>query len=241
MATQIPNNDPTKITEPNSLPDSTDNNLEDIDHFAAFVRSLKAPARDETVAATPEAKRGGEVFAKIGCSICHVDTIVTGKSPASPGGPDLHPDALENRTIHPYSDFLLHDVGTGDGIAIALIEHFGHERLEKRWREEKAAGTEVRELTGKPEDECSESYQQAVAEGDKHPNLVRDTMCARNKIRTAPLWGLRLRSRLMHDGGSIQVEDAIRRHGGESAKVTEKFVKLKPADQKALLAFLQSL
>ncbi len=241
VATQIPNNDPTKITEPNSLPDSTDNNLEDIDHFAAFVRSLKAPARDETVAATPEAKRGGEVFAKIGCSICHVDTIVTGKSPASPGGPDLHPDALENRTIHPYSDFLLHDVGTGDGIAIALIEHFGHERLEKRWREEKAAGTEVRELTGKPEDECSESYQQAVAEGDKHPNLVRDTMCARNKIRTAPLWGLRLRSRLMHDGGSIQVEDAIRRHGGESAKVTEKFVKLKPADQKALLAFLQSL
>ncbi len=241
VATQIPNNDPTKITEPNSLPDSTDNNLEDIDHFAAFVRSLKAPARDETVAATPEAKRGGEVFAKIGCSICHVDTIVTGKSPASPGGPDLHPDALENRTIHPYSDFLLHDVGTGDGIAIALIEHFGHERLEKRWREEKAAGTEVRELTGKPEDECSESYQQAVAEGDKHPNLVRDTMCARNKIRTAPLWGLRLRSRLMHDSGSIQVEDAIRRHGGESAKVTEKFVKLKPADQKALLAFLQSL
>jgi len=241
VTTQIPNNDPTKITEPNSLPDSTDNNLEDIDHFAAFMRSLKAPARDETAATTPEAKHGADLFAKVGCSICHVDTIVTGKSPASKGGSGLHLDAVENRTIHPYSDFLLHDVGTGDGIAIALVEHFGRERLEKRFREEKATGTEVKELAGKREDECSESYQAAVAEGEKHPNLVRDTMCARNKIRTAPLWGLRLRSRLMHDGNSVQLDDAIRRHRGEAEKVTQKFDKLKPADQKALLAFLQSL
>jgi CxxC motif-containing protein (DUF1111 family) len=241
VTTTIPNTDPTQITEPNSLPDPTDNNLEDIDHFASFMRSLKAPARDETVAATPEAKHGAELFTKIGCATCHLDTIVTGKSPASPGGPGLHPEAVENHTIHPYSDFLLHNVGTGDGIAVALVEHFGRERVEKRFREEKAAGAEVKELTGKPEDECNESYQTAVAEGEKHPSLVRDTMCARNKIRTAPLWGLRLRSRLMHDGGSVQVEEAIRRHGGESAKVTEKFVKLKPGDQKALLAFLQSL
>ena len=241
VTTQIPNNDPTKITEPNSLPDPTDNNLEDIDHFAAFMRSLKAPARDETAATTPEAKHGADLFAKVGCSICHVDTIVTGKSPASKGGSGLHLDAVENRTIHPYSDFLLHDVGTGDGIAIALVEHFGRERLEKRFREEKATGTEVKELTGKREDECSESYQAAVAEGEKHPNLVRDTMCARNKIRTAPLWGLRLRSRLMHDGNSVQLDDAIRRHRGEADHVTQKFLKLKPEDQRALLAFLQSL
>ena len=37
----------------------------------------------------------------------------------------MHPDTLENRTIQPYSDFLLHDVGTGDGIPIALVEHLG--------------------------------------------------------------------------------------------------------------------
>jgi CxxC motif-containing protein (DUF1111 family) len=241
VTTQIPNDDPTKITEPNSLPDPNDNNLEDIDHFAAFMRSLKAPARDENAATTPEAKHGADLFAKVGCSICHVDTIVTGKSPASKGGPGLHLDAVENRTIHPYSDFLLHDVGTGDGIAIALVEHFGRERLEKRFREEKATGTELKELTGKREDECSESYQAAVAEGEKHPNLVRDTMCARNKIRTAPLWGLRLRSRLMHDGNSVQLDDAIRRHRAEADHATQKFMKLKPEDQKALLTFLQSL
>jgi CxxC motif-containing protein (DUF1111 family) len=56
VTTSVPNNDPTKITEPNSLPDPTDNNLEDIDHFASFMRSLKAPARDETAAANLDVK-----------------------------------------------------------------------------------------------------------------------------------------------------------------------------------------
>ena len=241
ITTSVPNNDPAKITEPNSLPDPTDNNLEDIDHFASFMRSLKAPARDETVAATADLKHGAELFTKIGCAICHVETIVTEKSPASSGGPGLHPEQLENRTIHPYSDFLLHNVGTGDGIAIALVEHFGREPVERRFREERTVSAETQKPSAATEDECSESYQTAVAEGEKHPNLLRDTLCARNKIRTAPLWGLRLRSRLMHDGNSVQLDDAIRRHKGESAQVTERFLKSKPADQKALLAFLQSL
>jgi CxxC motif-containing protein (DUF1111 family) len=243
VATTVPNTDPTKVTEPNSLPDPTDNNLEDIDHFAGFVRSLKAPARDETAAAAPEVKHGAELFANIGCASCHVETIVTGKSPAAPGGPGLHPDALENRTIHPYSDFLLHDVGTRDGIPIALVEHFGRERIEKRMRElEAARAAEARQRQkGKIEDECSESYQTAVLEGEKHADLLRDTLCARNKLRTAPLWGLRLRSRLMHDGASVQLSDAIRRHKGEAEAATERFSKLTPADKKALLAFLQSL
>ena len=181
----------------------------------------------------PEVKHGAELFTKVGCNICHVDTIVTGKSPASPAGAGLHPEAVENRTIHPYSDFLLHNVGTGDGIAIALLEHFGRERLEGRFSEEKAAGAES-PAPGKLEDECSESYQTAVAEGEKHPNLRRDTLCARDKIRTAPLWGLRLRSRLMHDGNSVELQDAIRRHRGEAQHVTDKFTKLKPAESISL-------
>jgi CxxC motif-containing protein (DUF1111 family) len=238
VGTQTPNTDPTKVTEPNSLPDPNDNNLEDIDHFASFMRSLKAPARDEILAATPEARHGAELFTKIGCATCHVDTIVTGKSPAL-ASVGLHPDAVENRTVHPYSDFLLHNVGTGDGISVALIEHFSRERVEKRFQQEKA----MEELlpSGKSEDECSESYQTAVAEGEKHAKLLRDTQCAREKIRTAPLWGLRLRSRLMHDGLSVQLEDAIHRHRGESEKATEKFDKLKPGEKEALLTFLRSL
>ena len=62
-----------------------------------------------------------------------------------------------------------------------------------------------------------------------------------NKIRTAPLWGVRLHSRLMHDGASVTLLDAILRHGGEAKEVTEKFRKLKPAEKEALLEFLRSL
>ena len=239
VTTVTPNNDPTKITEPNSLPDPTDNNLEDIDHFASFMRSLKAPARDDTITATAEAKHGQDLFRKIGCASCHVETIITGKSPASPGGPGLHLEAVENRTIHPYSDFLLHNVGTGDGIAVAVVEHFGRERVQRRLQQESAA--EAKQPPGKADDECSESFQTAVAEGEKQPKLLSEMQCARNKIRTAPLWGLRLRSRLMHDGNSITVADAIRRHQHEANEVRERFQRLKPADQKAVLMFLQSL
>ncbi len=243
VTTTVPNNDPTKITEPNSLPDPADNNLEDIDHFASFMRSLKAPARDATTEAIPDVKHGEQLFAKIGCTTCHVDTIVTGKSPAAPGGPGLHLDALENRTIHPYSDFLMHNVGTGDGIPIALVEHFGRALVEKRMREQQAApaAETAPAPKGTTVDVCSESFQTAVLEGKKRPDLLRDTLCARNKIRTAPLWGLRLRSRLMHDGVTVRPVDAILRHHGEAAAVTERFSKLTPAEKKELLAFLQSL
>jgi len=45
----------------------------------------------------------------------------------------------------------------------------------------------------------------------------------------------------MHDGDSINVDKAIRRHTAESRRVRERFLNLKPADKKALLTFLQSL
>ena len=38
----------------------------------------------------------------------------------------------------------------------------------------------------------------------------------------APLWGVRLRPRLMHDGASLTVHDAILRHRGEARQVIER-------------------
>jgi CxxC motif-containing protein (DUF1111 family) len=61
------------------------------------------------------------------------------------------------------------------------------------------------------------------------------------RVRTAPLWGLRTRSRLMHDGQSVTVLDAIRRHAGEADDARRRFECLDAAAQADLLAFLQSL
>jgi CxxC motif-containing protein (DUF1111 family) len=102
-------------TDPEDVPDNL--GLADIDHFAEFVRGTKVPPRDATLAGTPDALAGQALFAKIGCNTCHVSSITT--APAGTvinGGAFSVPEALGNKIIHPYSDFLLHDVGTGDGI-----------------------------------------------------------------------------------------------------------------------------
>ncbi len=93
------------------------NGLADIDHFARFMRATQTPPVDATLAATADAKAGAQLFNSIGCNICHVTSITT--APAGTvinGGAFTVPAALGNKVIHPYSDFLLHNVGTGDGI-----------------------------------------------------------------------------------------------------------------------------
>ena len=42
-------------------------------------------------------------------------------------------------------------------------------------------------------------------------------------IRTAPLWALRTRNRLMHDGLSFTKQEAIQRHGNQAAGVRDRY------------------
>jgi CxxC motif-containing protein (DUF1111 family) len=102
-------------TDPEDTPDNL--GMADIDHFAQFIRGTKAPPRDAVLSITAAAQQGQSLFEKIGCATCHVSTIVT--APAGTvinGGAFSVPEALGNKVIHPYSDFLLHDIETGDGI-----------------------------------------------------------------------------------------------------------------------------
>jgi CxxC motif-containing protein (DUF1111 family) len=192
--------------EPNNPPDA--DGLDDLDHFARFIRASKAPARDSQLAGTAKAKKGTELFEKVGCEICHVSALTT-----APAGTKVHggkftiPEALGGKTFYPYSDFLLHDVGTGDGIAIPMIEHYGQKMYQIKWK-------------------------------NFSPN---DFQAAANKVRTAPLWGVRFRNRLMHDGESTTLRDAVLRHRGEAEEVTRHFQRLPPGDQEAILEFLNSL
>jgi CxxC motif-containing protein (DUF1111 family) len=161
---------------------------DDVDTFARFLRATKVPPRDLAAAITSDAQQGAHLFEGIGCGMCHASTIVT--APAGTminGGTLTVSDALGNKIIHPFSDFLLHDVGTGDGIV---------------------------------------------------QNGGQDTA---NKLRTPPLWGVRMRNRLMHDGNSLTFENAIERHRGEAEDASENFRRLSPRQRNALIAFLHSL
>jgi CxxC motif-containing protein (DUF1111 family) len=61
------------------------------------------------------------------------------------------------------------------------------------------------------------------------------------EMRTAPLWGLRLRKRYLHDGRASTLELAIAAHEGEGRPAKDRFAQLTPANRKALLSFLSSL
>ncbi|HVE72860.1 MAG TPA: di-heme oxidoredictase family protein [Thermoanaerobaculia bacterium] len=75
------------------------------DWVADYIRFLGPPQRGPI---TPDVTAGATVFARIGCDVCHTPTLQTAPNAIA---------ALDRVTYHPYSDFLLHDMGSlGDGI-----------------------------------------------------------------------------------------------------------------------------
>ena len=158
--------DPEDVVEPST-------GRRGIDNFESFMRLLAPPPRGPI---TPRVATGRQVFEAIGCAACHVPALTTGRS-SNP--------LFDRRRVPLFSDLLLHDVGTGDGI--------------------RQAGAESGEL------------------------------------RTPPLWGLRFRRPLLHDGSAATAVDAVRRHANEAALARKGFERLAPADREALVAFLDSL
>jgi CxxC motif-containing protein (DUF1111 family) len=55
------------------------------------------------------------------------------------------------------------------------------------------------------------------------------------------LWGLRTRSRLLHDGSALTLQDAINRHRGESGDSARRIGGLPQQAKDQLLSFLKSL
>jgi CxxC motif-containing protein (DUF1111 family) len=67
-----------------------------------YLQTLKAPvARDQD---NETVKSGRQLFLDAGCGNCHRETLKTGASPIQ---------ALAYKEFHPYTDLLLHDMGTG--------------------------------------------------------------------------------------------------------------------------------
>jgi Tol biopolymer transport system component/CxxC motif-containing protein (DUF1111 family) len=191
------------VTDSQPCPDDPDRNCaedpeKDIVEFTDFMRALKAPPRDRDLVPDDATDPGSALFNSVGCVTCHVRSITTA-SPGSlvNGGTFIVPAALGNKVIHPFGDFLLHDIGTGDGIA--------------------DGGTNA------------------------------------NRMRTAPLWGLRTRERLMHDGGGsssaptnsgsqeFTINEAILRHAGQATTARNNYLVLSAMQKRHLIKFLKSL
>ncbi len=62
-----------------------------------------------------------------------------------------------------------------------------------------------------------------------------------SEFRTEPLMGLHLRTKFLHDGRAMSIEEAVKLHGGEAGAARDKSAALPAADRQALLDFLESL
>jgi CxxC motif-containing protein (DUF1111 family) len=176
------------VPDPEDAATSADPQGTDVNAFARFMRSTKVPPRDTALAATSDAIAGNNIFNSIGCALCHVangTTVAAGTS--INGGKLIVSSAIGGKTIHPFSDFLLHNVGTGDGI----VQNGGQ-------------GT-------------------------------------RNMVRTPPLWGLRARNMLMHDGRFETRNFAIQDHFGDANPVINNYLALSTTQANQLITFLNSL
>jgi CxxC motif-containing protein (DUF1111 family) len=75
-----------------------------IDNFTSFMTFLAPPDR---APATDQSGAGEQIFAAIECTTCHVPSLTT--------GPSANP-LFDRQRVPLFSDLLLHDIGTGDGI-----------------------------------------------------------------------------------------------------------------------------
>jgi CxxC motif-containing protein (DUF1111 family) len=168
-------------------PEEVNELQDDLGLFTFFMSHLAPPARG-AVPAGSAAARGQVLFnsASLQCSGCHrsdADIFVSTSAGGVPAG----------IAFAPFSDFLLHDMGTlGDGIG----------------------------NTG-------------------------DAVAVTRRMRTAPLWGLRSRNKLLHDGRTTDRATAILAHnGGANSQATpaaQAFQALTTAQKADLLAFLDTL
>jgi CxxC motif-containing protein (DUF1111 family) len=92
-------------------------------------------------------------------------------------------------------------------------------------------------------DMCIHNMGPAFADGiishqeDVVPRIPLDG----DEFRTMPLWGMRLRPRLLHTGQATSADEAIRAHGGEAAESTRRYTAAPAADRALLLAYLNTL
>jgi CxxC motif-containing protein (DUF1111 family) len=134
-AENAPNGDLAKLARCDAVRDPEDGD-DDVTRFANFMRFLAPPPVDASqahVAAQAHGAtrwfglgrgfgrgsgdggrsgvadpldRGGRLFEKVGCGVCHRSGFVARSAIR----------AIDGEEVEAYSDFLLHDVGTGDGI-----------------------------------------------------------------------------------------------------------------------------
>lgn len=240
LGLQVPN-----TPQPPDLADATyvslgeDLNHQKVNELVAYVASLPAPIQERMLSDDwAGVRQGKRTFAKIGCAVCHVETV----APA--------------RGI--YSDLLLHDMGdllqapspASSGRLRSLTSMriprfarsagpFGSSRSISGYY---GGSTTVQPYAFKRPAEAQFPY------GQLPPNAIDVTNpkditwdVLQREWRTPPLWGVADSAPYLHDGRAKTLDAAIRWHGGEANDSLTQYRSLSKADRELVIRFLKSL
>lgn len=177
----------------------------------AYYMALLAPPARGEI--TPDATAGEGVFTKLGCAVCHMPSLTTADKVMIPAPDGTLPDVPSLKSKHGPLWYLEKDA------AVKLVEVKALEHKELR------AYTDL--LIHKLGSKLADGIPQGVGGGDYW--------------RTTPLWGLRNRRFLLHDGRTTDLNEAIEAHGGQAQQSVDAYQKLGAAEKEQLMQFLHSL
>ena len=141
-----------------------------VQHLTDFMQLL-APIPALPRGAT--ARAGDPLFTRVGCDGCHVRRLRSGSHPVA---------ALSEQTYAPYSDFLLHDMGTlGDQIGSDGDARPSEMRTAPLWGGHLAGGSRLLH------DGRARSFQRAIELHDGQGAAARDAFAALSEAQRAQL------------------------------------------------------
>jgi di-heme oxidoreductase (putative peroxidase) len=191
----------------------------DLDLIEWYLLNHPAPAQHLR---TPEVARGERLFARAGCTACHVPDWRL--HAANSSAPDY------TRRYRGDRRFFHLDVGPGvDGRLRGRVRLLA-EKGDGRWRRKLGPFTIRGVYSDFRYHDLGPECRQLQFDGS---TLTR--------FRTTPLWGVGTTAPYGHDGSALTLEEVIRRHGGEAADSRSAYARLTSGERTALLAFLQSL
>ncbi len=192
----------------------------DITAAVLFQAALPPPTRvwPEQPALRAAVERGEALFLEIGCGSCHV--------------PELHLDSAVFIEPGPYNPAGTVRAQDGAGaVAVDLAALWG-DRLEVT----DDGGVIVRAYTDLKRHQIADPQTPFFANERITQNFV-----ARDRFRTAPLWGVGSTAPYGHRGDLGTLAEAIAHHGGDAATVRDAFDALAATDRASVIEFLKSL
>jgi cytochrome c2 len=204
--------------QPAPPPDPENGNEVDpatVDHLEFYLLNYFKPGHGEQ---TRQVREGREVFDRIGCNSCHVTNLTINHDRRVADVETVYdPRHGAFNGLYATATPLMKVVDDGSGLPTLKLP----------------AGNSfvVKDIfTDFKRHDVGPGFYERNFDGTMQKTFI-----------TRPLWGVGSSAPYGHDGRSVTLDDVIRRHGGESQRSRDAYVRLRRDDSDALIAFLNSL